>query len=85
MKGAALRQADDSEEAPPQAAEQLWPESELQFYTRRALEERRLANMAPTAAAAAAHLYLAASYSAKMAEELTKQAEFEKLALRIKG
>ncbi len=43
-----------------------------------------MASKAPTTTAAAAHLYLAASYSAKVARELMKQAELEKLALRIK-
>ena len=59
------------------------PESELQFYTRRAMEESRLAKLAPTAAAAAAHAYLAAAYSARIALERQRELEFEELALSI--
>ena len=58
-------------------------ETELQFYTRRAMEESRLAKQAPTAAAAAAHSYLAAAYSARIAEERAKELEFEAIALQI--
>jgi hypothetical protein len=90
MDGAALRQFDSFEhfpdlpleEAPPEP-KRSWTESELEFLTRRAMEERLLATKAPTAAAAAAHLYLSASYSAKLAAELSRLAELEKLALTI--
>ncbi len=96
MDGAALRRFDLGsssepssspaapldEEAPEPA--RAWPESELEFYTRRAVEERRLATIAPTPAAKAAHLYLAASYSAKLAQELAKELELEQLALRVR-
>ena len=90
MDGAALRQFDGFDEYEPFAPgealpepKRSWTESELEFLTRRAIEERQLANRAPTAAAAAAHLYLAASYSAKLADQLSRLAELEKLALRI--
>ena len=89
MDGAALRRIEGFEgfweepEAEPAAKQRPWIESDLEFYTRRATEERRLAAKAPTATIAAAHLYLAASYSAKMAAELTRLAELEKLALSI--
>lgn len=91
MECAARRQLDPTDEialasvqsADPEPRLRHWSETEIEFYTRRALEEHRLATRAPTAAAAAAHLYLAASYSTKMAEELSRQAELEKLALRI--
>jgi len=87
MDGAALRQFDEPEEMlsdeRPLETKRAWAESELEFYTRRAIEERRLASTAVSASAAAAHLYLAASYSARMAEELSRQAELEKLALSI--
>lgn len=90
MDGVALRQFDGFEDfmavpaagVPPEPKLD-WIESELGFLTRRAMEERLLATKAPTAAAAAAHLYLAASYSARLAAELSRLAELEKLALSI--
>jgi hypothetical protein len=74
----AAESGEDDVPAPRRAAE-----TELDFYTRRALEESRLAKRASTAEAAAAHLYLAAAYSAEIAKELEKSAELEQLALLI--
>jgi hypothetical protein len=59
------------------------PETELQFFTRRALEENRLARTAATPQAAAAHAYLAAAYSAQIARELAKEAELEALLVEL--
>lgn len=80
--------ADEAETAAPEGAAGLPPpripaETELQFYARRAQEESRLAKQASSAKAAAAHSYLAAAYSAAIAQELAKQQEFEDLLLQI--
>ena len=82
---AALKPAEEQDPYPalPLPLERAVPESELEFYTRRALEERRLASCAATGAAAAAHLYLAASYSARIAREMQRESELELLALSI--
>ena len=78
---------DVDETAAPEAAASPPPptpaETELQFYARRAQEESRLAKQASSPKAAAAHAYLAAAYSAAIAQELGKQQEFEDLLLRI--
>ncbi len=59
------------------------PETELEFLTRRAMEESRLAKSAGTPQAAAAHSYLASAYSAAISKELARQAELEGLLLQI--
>ena len=59
------------------------PETELQFFARRAFEESRLAKQARTAKAAAAHSYLAAAYSTQIAKELANTAELEDLLFKI--
>ena len=58
-------------------------ESELEFYSRRAMEEARLAGRALTPQAAAAHRYLAAAYAALVAKETQVESELEELANRI--
>ena len=57
----------------------LNPETNLEFLSRRALEESRLAREARSAKAAAAHRYLAAAYSAEIARELATAASFQAL------
>ena len=54
-------------------------ETNLQFLSRRALEESRLAARARNPKAAAAHRYLAAAYSAQIARELATAASFQEL------
>ena len=61
----------------------LRSETELDFLTRRAMEESRLSKRALSPHAAAAHSYLAAAYSAAVARELEKQQELEALLLEI--
>lgn len=58
-------------------------ETELDFLTRRAMEESRLAKRAVSPHAAAAHSYLAAAYSAAIAREIERQKELESLLLEI--
>ena len=58
-------------------------ETELEFYSRRAMEEARLAHRASTPKAAAAHRYLAAAYAALVAKETQTESEFEELAKQI--
>ena len=57
----------------------LVPESEFEFFTRRALEEARLAQQASTPAAANAHRYLAAAYSEQLARHIRVHGELEEL------
>jgi len=59
------------------------PETDLQFFARRAWEESRLARQAVCPRAAASHSYLASAYSAEVAKELAKTAELEELLLRM--
>lgn len=59
------------------------PESHLEFLSRRALEESRLAGAARSAAAAAAHRYLAAAYARQIAKEVATAAALEELLLEI--
>jgi hypothetical protein len=58
-------------------------ESELQFFSRRALEESRAATRAICPQAAAAHRYLAAAYSARVRQEIATAAELDALARLI--
>jgi hypothetical protein len=58
-------------------------ETELEFYSRRAMEEARLARRALTPQAAAAHRYLAAAYAALVAKETQVESELEELANQI--
>ena len=81
---------DTAEDEGSEAGAELTPvaeagniETELEFLTRRAMEESRLAKRASTPRAAAAHSYLAAAYSAAIAKELARQAELESLLLKI--
>jgi hypothetical protein len=72
----------DIEEALPAFAGRP-AESDLQFYSRRAMEESRLAQRASCARAAAAHRYLAASYSSLVKREMEMAAELDELARLI--
>ena len=54
-------------------------ESEFEFFTRRALEEARLAQQTASPAAANAHRYLAAAYSEQLAKHIQVHAELEDL------
>ena len=68
----------------PEAGEELAPppivaESEFEFLSRRALEEARLAQQAPSPAAANAHRYLAAAYSEQLARHIAVHSEMEDL------
>lgn len=58
-------------------------ESDLQFYSRRAMEESRSAQRATCSKAAAAHRYLAASYAALVKREIETAAELDDLARLI--
>jgi hypothetical protein len=58
-------------------------ESDLQFYSRRAMEESRSAQRATCGKAAAAHRYLAASYAALVKQEIEMAAELDSLARLI--
>lgn len=58
-------------------------ETHLEFLSRRALEESRLAGEASTARAAAAHRYLAAAYAAAIANEVAVARELEQLLLDL--
>jgi len=59
------------------------PETELQFYSRRAMEESRAAVRAASPQAAAAHRYLAAAYANLVKREFETAADFDSLARRI--
>jgi hypothetical protein len=72
-----------SAERPAQSPFPMALETELQFFTRRAMEESLLAKHAATPQAAAAHSYLAAAYSAQVAKELARQGELEELLLEL--
>ncbi len=61
------------EDALPAFVAHLVPESDLAFYSRRALEEAAAAQRAPTPQAAAAHRYLSCAY----AERVRRAAEAE--------
>lgn len=70
--------------APAEPEDELGPpsfvgESEFEFFTRRALEESRLAQQALTPAAANAHRYLAAAYSEQLARHIKVHSELEDL------
>jgi len=71
---AALEDA-ELELAPPP----LVVESEFEFFSRRAMEEARLAQTATTPAAANAHRYLAAAYSEQLAKHIAVHSELEEL------
>ena len=77
MEGEILAAAEA--DGPEDARALLQPETELQFFSRRAMEESRLAKQASCPAAAARHAYLAAAYAGEIAKELAKAAEFDKL------
>ena len=65
------------------AAVALQRETQIEFLTRRALEENRLANLARSPRAAAAHRYLAAAYATAIARERETAAALEELLLPI--
>ena len=67
--------ASEDESGPPSFV----GESEFEFFTRRALEEARLAQQALTPAAANAHRYLAAAYSEQLARHIKVHSELEDL------
>ena len=77
---AAAAEAQEDAAAPAPA---LVTESEVEFFTRRALEESRLAQRAATPAAASAHRYLAAAYSERLARHITIHSELEDLLRSI--
>jgi hypothetical protein len=58
-------------------------ETELEFYSRRAMEEARAARRTLQPEAAAAHRYLAAAYAALVAKETEAETELEDLARQI--
>lgn len=58
-------------------------ESDLQFYSRRAMEESHSAQRASCAKAAAAHRYLAASYASLVKREMETAADLDSLARLI--
>lgn len=58
-------------------------ETNLDYLTRRAIEESRLAGSAASPAAAAAHRYLAAAYSAEMAKEIAAAATLKALLTKL--
>jgi hypothetical protein len=64
--------------APPFVAE-----SEFEFFSRRAMEEARLAQQAKSPAAASAHRYLAAAYSGQLARHIQVHSELEGLLDRL--
>jgi hypothetical protein len=68
----------DRQEEPPRPSA-LVTESEFEFFSRRALEEARLAQQAENPAAANAHRYLAAAYSEQLAKHIKVHAELEEL------
>ena len=72
---------DGVEEAAAESA--LVIESEFEFLTRRALEEARLAQVAPTPAAANAHRYLAAAYSEQLAKYIKVHSELEGMLMAL--
>jgi hypothetical protein len=61
------------------AVSALVSETEFEFLTRRALEEARLAQIAPSPASANAHRYLAAAYSEQLAKYIKVNSELENL------
>lgn len=61
----------------------LLAESEFEFFSRRALEESRLAQRATSPAAANAHRYLAAVYSERLAKHISVEREMEDLLRSI--
>lgn len=54
-------------------------ESEFEFFSRRAMEEARMAQQAENSAAASAHRYLAAAYSEQLAKHIKVHSELEEL------
>ena len=67
----------DQEE--PLEAPAFVPESEFEFFSRRAMEEARLAQLADSPAAANAHRYLAAAYSEQLARHIKVHGDLEEL------
>ena len=70
-------------EAAPSAFVGTPAETDLQFYSRRGLEESRAAKRAACPKAAAAHRYLAASYSSLVKREMETAAALDSLARLI--
>jgi hypothetical protein len=77
-----IAELDDAEPASP-ALVGPPAESDLQFYSRRAMEESRFAQRASCAKAAAAHRYLAASYASLVKREMETAADLDGLARLI--
>jgi hypothetical protein len=73
----------DAAEAAPGFLAGTAAETDLQFYSRRAMEESRSAQRATCGKAAAAHRYLAASYAALVKREIETAAELDDLARLI--
>jgi hypothetical protein len=73
----------DDADAAPRGFVGTAPESDLQFYSRRGLEESRSAQRAACPQAAAAHRYLAASYASLIKREMETAAELDSLARLI--
>jgi len=75
-KATALQPEDLEKDLEPPA---FIAESEFEFFSRRAMEEARLAQIAQTPAAANAHRYLAAAYSEQLAKHIKVHSELEEL------
>ncbi len=82
-QGGSFAAEDDEPKCAPPPLPKSRAESELEFLSRRAMEESRLAKRALSPHAAAAHSYLAAAYSAAVAREIERQKELESLLLQI--
>ena len=67
------------EQEEPLEAPAFPPESEFEFFSRRAMEEARLAQLADNPASANAHRYLAAAYSEQLARHIKVHGELEEL------
>lgn len=80
--GLMFRTSKGASKAPP-AVPLVNAESEMQFFSRRASEEARLAVKATCPTAAAAHRYLAAAYAARVKHEIDTAASLDSLAREI--
>lgn len=58
-------------------------ESDAEYFSRRAMEENRVAHSARGARAAAAHRHIAVVYAMRLAEELKMERAFDELLIAI--
>lgn len=58
-------------------------ETDAEYFSRRALEENRVARSARTLRAAAAHRHVAAAYAIRLAEELKLERALDELLIAI--